>query len=93
MLFAKYGLQIIKATQKDIHGGSIRLLVSHLGEYSTCSYVDVLLKSEKYINDKYGDRIDETYLKNWSNKINDHINYSKEFLLNLKNKGHKHNCM
>lgn len=89
MLFAKYGLQIIKITPKNIHGGSLRLLVSNLGIYNPCGSVNEFIKSEKYVNSQYGSRIDETYLKNWSNKISNHIKESKEVLLDLKNKGFK----
>ena len=89
MLFAKHGLQIIKITPKDIHGGSLRLLISHLGDYNPCGSVDQFINSEKYVNSQYGDRLDEVYLKNWSDKINNHIKESREVLLDLKNKGFK----
>lgn len=90
MLFAKHGLQIIKINEYNIHGGSLRLLVGHLGEWNPCSSVDLFIKNEKYIDDRgYGEKIEEKYLKKWSSKINNHVLETKEVLLELKNKGYK----
>ena len=79
-LFEKFGLRIIKVTPKSIHGGSLRLLVSHIGElgnaWQPCSYVD------KFINDEQS--ITKNYYKDWGYTIQNHIVDCTVFLKMLK---------
>jgi hypothetical protein len=44
--FAKFGMEIINVEQKDIHGGSIRIFVSHIGNYEVDDSVDYIIKLE-----------------------------------------------
>lgn len=85
LLFEKHNLRIIKAVKYPIHGGSLRLLITHIGPlgeaYQPCDSVDLLIKEEE--------NIDENYYKNWGNDIKKHISNCKDFLLSLKNEGKK----
>lgn len=83
-LFDKYNLRIIKAVKYSIHGGTIRLLITHKGElgnvYQPCQYsIPPILENEKFTIDDY--------IK-WGKKIQDHIEESKQFILNLKQQGY-----
>jgi hypothetical protein len=85
LLLDKYNLRIIKATKYPIHGGTMRLLISHKGElgeaFQPCSYsVPPTLEQENFTL--------EDYIK-WGNKIKSNISKSKEFLLSLKEQGFK----
>lgn len=81
-LFAKFGLRIIKVTPQSIHGGSLRLLISHDGKvgeaWQPCSYVD------KFISDEQ--ELTEEYYKDWGSKIEKHISHCNEYLTDLKSK-------
>jgi hypothetical protein len=83
-LFEKFGLRIIKVTPKSIHGGSLRLLITHISElgngWQPCSYVD------KFINDEQS--INEDHYKNWGEKIEEHIYNCNKFLKILKSNGY-----
>ena len=85
LLLDKYNLRIIKAVKYPIHGGTMRLLISHKGElgkaFQPCDYsVPPTLENEKFnIND---------YLK-WGKNIKQHIQESKQLILNLKQQGYK----
>lgn len=82
-LFKKYGLRIIKAVKYPIHGGSLRLLITHKGElgeaFQPCDGVQKLIDEEQYI--------DGDYYKEWGKNIEKHILNCKEFLLSLKQEG------
>jgi len=83
-LFDKYNLRIIKAVPYPIHGGTMRLLISHKGElgeaWQQCDGVSLRLNEEKFTVDDY--------IK-WGENIKNNIGKSKEFILSLKNKGAK----
>ena len=85
LLLDKYNLRIIKAVKYPIHGGTMRLLISHKGElgeaFQPCDYsVPPTLENEKFnIND---------YLK-WGENIKQHIQESKQLILDLKQQGYK----
>jgi hypothetical protein len=86
LLFNKHNLRIIKITQHPIHGGTIRLLISHvssLGEgWQPCNYSVLQTKNnENSIN------ID-TYI-NWGNNIKTVINNAYAFISDIKNNGAK----
>lgn len=84
-LFKKHNLRIIKAVQYPIHGGTMRLLITHIGEvgkaYQPCDYsIPPTLKNENLtVND---------YI-NWGKNIKDSIEESKQFIMSLKHKGYK----
>lgn len=83
ILFEKFGLRIIKVVKYPIHGGSLRLLISHMGPlgetFQPCPGVDELIKQEQ--------EIDENYYKEWGLTIKNHIESCREFLINLKKEG------
>lgn len=85
LLLDKYNLRVIKATKYPIHGGTMRLLISHKGElgeaFQPCDYsIPPTLADEKFTLEDY---------VNWGEKIQNNIFKSKEFLLSLKNQGYK----
>lgn len=84
-LFEKYNLRIIKAVKYPIHGGTMRLLVTHIGEIGKalqpCSYsIPAILETEKIGL--------EEYLR-WGKDIKLHIQRSRDFILDLKKKGNR----
>jgi hypothetical protein len=84
-LFDKYNLRIIKAVQYPIHGGTMRLLISHKGElgeaFQPCDYsIPPILENEKFTL--------EDYVK-WGDKIKNKFEKTKDFLVSLKNQGYK----
>jgi hypothetical protein len=84
-LLDKYNLQVIKAVKYPIHGGTMRLLISHKGELGKAWQQDnwsipPTLDAEKFTV--------ESYIK-WGENIKNNIRKSKEFILSLKDKGVK----
>lgn len=71
--FAKYQMEIIKIENKDIHGGSIRIFISKVGNYNVDTSVSKVIEEEK----KYGLR-NHTVLDDFARKVlqnkNDLIN-------------------
>lgn len=84
-LFERYNLRIIKVTPQSIHGGSLRLLISRIGEmgeaWQPCSYVDKFIQEEQLIT--------EEYYKEWGNTIRGHIDNCINYLKTLKGKNKK----
>jgi hypothetical protein len=80
ILLEKFGLRMIHAIKYPIHGGTLRLLISHIGEigqaWQPCDIV------EKFLNEE--NEIGIEYYKEWGEKIKNHILNCKEFLLSLK---------
>ena len=80
ILFDKFNLRIIKIVNQSIHGGSLRLLITHKGPmgeaYQPCNTVEDIINNEKSIT--------KEYYKEWGHKIINHIFNCKEFLLYLK---------
>lgn len=77
ILLDKFGLRIIDAIKYPIHGGSLRVLISHQGNaLKQSDNVYALLKEEEFM--------DEKYYVDWGNKIIDHISNCRNFLLALK---------
>lgn len=83
LLFDKYNLRIIKAVPKSIHGGTMRLLITHKGElgeaFQPCDGVKKLMDQET---------MDLDYYINWGKGIQNHISDCRNFILDLKSKGH-----
>lgn len=79
-LVEKFGLRIIKVIPQSIHGGSLRLLISHTGElgeaWQPCWGVDMAIESEQTIT--------EEYYRKWGSIIEKHISDSNEFLKSIK---------
>lgn len=80
-LFEKYDLEIIKAIKYPIHGGSLRLLISKKGDWSSCNGVEEVLEKEKYIDKDY-------YIK-WGHNIKEHIDWCRKYLISLKKAGNR----
>lgn len=80
MLFDKFDLRIINIIKKPIHGGSLRLLISHKGDsgeaWQPNESVDKFIEDEKTLS------ID--FYKQWGNQIKSHISSCKDFLVSLK---------
>jgi hypothetical protein len=84
LLLDKYNLRIIKAVQYSIHGGTMRLLISHKGElgesWQPCGSVQKVLDKETFTVSDY---------TKWGEDIKNNIGKSREFILSLKDKGYK----
>lgn len=84
-LFQKFGLRIIKILHIPIHGGSVRLLVSHNGNigesWQPCDSVQKIIEKEKELTTDY-------YVE-WGKTIEVHIKNCREFLIEQKNSGKK----
>jgi hypothetical protein len=82
-LFEKYNLRIVKAVKYPIHGGSLRLLITHIGElgeaFQSCDGVQQLIEEEQ--------KITKDYYKEWGNDIKNHILSCRKFLISLKQQG------
>ena len=73
-IFKKYKLKIIDIIPQDIHGGSLRLIISNKTKYKENSK-----KIKKYIN------LEKKYnFSKWHKKINNKILKDRTFLKNLK---------
>jgi hypothetical protein len=84
-LVSKYNLQIIKAVEYSIHGGTMRLLISHKGElgsaWQQCQYsVIPKINGEHFTVNDYID---------WGKTLKNSFKKSKDFLIDLKNQGYK----
>jgi cyclopropane fatty-acyl-phospholipid synthase-like methyltransferase len=86
-LLSQFNLRIIKITHHDIHGGTVRLLISQSGDlgqaWQPCNW-SVEQNLEK--DDRFSSI--STYI-DWGNNIHKIINDSKKFILSLKNQNFK----
>ena len=84
-LLERFNLRIIKVTPQSIHGGSLRLLISHIGAlgeaWQPCQYVDTVIEAEQTLT--------EEYYKEWGGIIEKHISDCNTFLKSLKNDNKK----
>lgn len=85
LLLDKYNLNIIKAVKYPIHGGTMRLLITHKGKLGETFQQDEwsvpkILNQENFTL--------EDYIK-WGENIKKNIRESKEYILSLKNKKYK----
>ena len=81
LLCEKHGLKIIKVQKKDIHGGTIRVMIAKKDAlWSGDSSLEDYLKMEKTKLTK------ETYLK-WSEKVKKNISFVGDSILKLKKEG------
>lgn len=82
-LLHKHNLKIINAKKINIHGGSMRLLITH----KECKkYDSQICKTQIKTFLKEESKIKKNEYKNWGLNINKHILNCKNFLLNLKDK-------
>jgi len=81
-LFDRYNLRVIKAVNYPIHGGTMRLLITHKGKlgeaFQPCDGVQKLIDKEN---------IDLEYYLKWGKEVKNHIEQSRDFILNLKKEG------
>jgi hypothetical protein len=76
-LLEKFGLRMINVLKYPIHGGTLRLLISHTeNSWHPSENVNVFLNAEA--------ELDTDYYKSWGSKISNHILNCKEFLVSLK---------
>lgn len=87
MLLAKHGLQILKITKFPIHGGTIRLVIGHIGDYSPSGEVAMKIRDDRNENDIFGKPLDEQYYKNWAKGIYTHLDNCYSLVNSLKSKG------
>jgi hypothetical protein len=80
ILLEKFGLRIVHCLKYPIHGGTLRLLITHIGKmgeaWQPSDVVDKFLNEENTLSPEY-------YI-NWGKQISNHILNCKEFLLSLK---------
>ncbi len=87
MLLAKHGLQILKITEFSIHGGTIRLVIGHIGDYSPATEVDMKIRDDRGIVDIFSKPLDEQYYKDWASNIHTHLDECYSLVTSLKEKG------
>lgn len=84
LFFSKFDMQIIKVEEKDIHGGSIRIFISRVGNYNVDSSVQDIVNKEKSARLR-----DISTLKDFSVRVQKNKLKLMSLLLKLKNEGHK----
>jgi len=85
MLLAKHGLQILKVNHQSIHGGTIRLVIGHIGDYSPSGEVAIKIRDDR--NEDNGEPLNEQYYKNWAKNIYTHLDKCHSFVNSLKSQG------
>ena len=82
-LFNDRGIRIIDVSEQSIHGGTLRVISQkHDGTDREIPHsVSKILEFEK--------KFDDEFYRQWSVKVKEHLKWSKEFLLTLKNQGKK----
>lgn len=77
MLMEKHGLKVINITKQNMHGGSLRLIMSKKdSNLKTDNTIDEFLSYEK--------QFDLNYHINWGNNVFNHIKKSADFIKSLK---------
>jgi SAM-dependent methyltransferase len=80
ILFNKHNLRIIKVSKQDIHGGSLRLIISKINSiHNIHPSVNEYLSTESALS--------TSFYETWGEKVSSHIKRSKELLLQLKADG------
>jgi C-methyltransferase C-terminal domain/Putative zinc binding domain/Methyltransferase domain len=82
--FEKFGMEIIKVEQKDIHGGSIRIFISNKGNYPIHSSVDNIINLEK--KEKLRDK---NTLLAFATKVIENKAALNQLIQKLKSKGNR----
>lgn len=82
MMMEKHGLKIISAEEYSIHGGSMRLVMSHSRtEIKEEISVEAAIRREE--------PFDSEYYRNWQKKVSSHIQECKESIYRMKSEGKK----
>ena len=80
LIMSKHGLKILNITKQDIHGGTLRLIISKINsKLNADNTIQDFIDYEKDYNKEY-------YI-NWGKKIQEHIENSKKFIKSLKEEG------
>ena len=82
VLFAKYDLQIVDATEQYIHGGSMRLVIAHKNMKRINNNVPLMLFSQRKLNM-------DLILKDFNRCVNLNISESLNLINKLKSQGKK----
>jgi hypothetical protein len=80
--FARFGMEIIKVEQKDIHGGSVRIFVSRKGNYPVNQSVADVIDTEKSAKLR-----DLTMLAGFAKKVERNKAQLNSLLYKLKDEG------
>lgn len=80
-LFSKYGLDIIRVTPQKIHGGTLRLHITH----TQSDYYNVAASVQEYLD--LESKITLDYYQQWGAKVYEHILGCKAVLEGLKKAG------
>jgi hypothetical protein len=83
ILLEKFGLRMIHCLEYPIHGGTLRLLISHKGELGK-AWQPCDAAIDKFSNEEIS-LSNDSYIK-WGEKTQDYINQCKDFILDLKAK-------
>jgi hypothetical protein len=80
MMMEKHGMKVINITQQNIHGGTLRLIITQsTSKHVPDNTVETYIRNEKTYDLKY-------HIK-WGEKVQQHINDSKDFIQQLKSEG------
>ncbi len=80
-LFKEEGLEIVTISEKDIHGGSVRVIIRKKRDDDLAPMALMYQHRESFINSHH--------YENFGQKVRDHIRDSKKLLLDLKKSGLK----
>lgn len=79
-IMKKHGLKIVDAEMQNIHGGSMRLMITKdTYKYLVSDSVYELLEKEK--------SFDESYYKNWGEQVKEHLQKCKKIIQEFKKSG------
>jgi hypothetical protein len=80
MMMEKHGMKVINITQQNIHGGTLRLIITQsTSKHVPDDTVETYIRNEK--------TYDLNYHIKWGEKVQQHINDSKDFIQQLKLEG------
>lgn len=82
LVCAKVGLEVIEVSRQPIHGGTLRVIIAHVGSYAVDSGVAALLIQE-------GPYQGETIYQGWNQSVRKTVTQFREKLLELKQQGKK----
>jgi hypothetical protein len=80
MMMEKHGMKIINITKQDIHGGTLRLVITKTNsKHTPDSTIETYTQFEK--------SFDLNYHVKWGKEVQNHITDSKNFIKKLKSEG------
>ena len=80
MMMEKHGMKLINITKQNIHGGTLRLVIA---KKESKLIPDITVEAYLQLEKNYG--LD--YHIKWGKEVENHIQKSYDFIINLKNKG------